>query len=229
MVKSIASSATHNQILAHLSASDFALLAPNLKLVDLPTRFSIEDHNKPVRHIYFVEHGIVSVVSSRLGKRSVEVGIIGAEGMTGLSVVMGAERPTNDTFVQLAGAGFRISAANLRAAITQSAALHYAFLRYAHDFMTQTADTVVANARGSVEQRLARWLLMANDRVGGSEVALTHEFLAIMLGVRRPGVTEAVRSLESDGMVRGQRGIITIIDRERLIKRSNGVYLVDAH
>ncbi len=224
MPKPAATRATSNQILTQLSAADFGLLEPHLDGVDLPVRLQLEDYNKRIRYVYFVERGIVSVVANGQGKRSIEVGIIGSEGMTGLAVIMGADRSPNETFVQIAGSGQRITAANIVLACKDSVTLHGAFLRYGHEFMTQTAQTALANGRSKIEERLARWLLMAHDRVDGDEILLTHEFLSTMLGVRRAGVTEALNVLEDAGHVRSQRGIISIIDRAGLENSSDGTY-----
>ena len=150
-------------------------------------RRQLERRNQSVEHIYFVESGFASVVAN--GDRTIEVGIIGREGMSGLSVVLGSrDNPTNETYMQVGGSGKRMSAHHLREAIKASATLHQGMLRYAHDFLVQTSKTALANGRSKIEERLARWLLMAADRVEGTP-PLTHEFLAIMLGVRRSGVT----------------------------------------
>jgi len=215
---------TFNKILATLAPSDFGLLEPHLKTVDLPVRFRVEDRGAPIDHVYFVESGVVSVVANGLGKREIEVGIIGFEGMTGLSVIMGEANAANESFVQIAGSGQRISARRLRAAIGQSATLHREFLRYAHQFMIQTARTALANGRSKIEERLARWLLMAHDRIDGDEMLLTHEFLSTMLGVRRAGVTEALSLLQDAGLVRSRRGKIAILDRAGLEASSDGTY-----
>jgi CRP-like cAMP-binding protein len=103
--------------------------------------------------------------------------------------------------------------------------LHQVLLRYVHAFLTQTTQTAMANGRGKIEERLARWLLMAQDRVGGNELKLTHEFLAVMLGVRRSGITTALQELERKGLIVHRRTIITIADREGLEESSNGAYL----
>jgi CRP-like cAMP-binding protein len=217
--------ATSNKILTGLSASDFALLKPHLRPVALPLRFEIEDFNKPIKHIYFVEHGVVSVVANGLGKRRIEVGIIGPEGMTGFAIIMGAHRAAHQTFVQIAGSGQRIATADLRAAIDESVTLHRAFLLYGNSFAIQTARTALANGRSKIEERLARWLLMAHDRVDSDDVLLTHELLSVMLGVRRPGVTVALNRLQDAGLVHSSRGIISILDRAGLEARSDGTYL----
>jgi CRP-like cAMP-binding protein len=215
---------TTNQILSNLSPSDFGLLARNLRTVDLPARFRVEERDRPIKHVYFVERGIVSVVANGLGKRDIEVGIIGLEGMTGLAIVMGEVRAAHESFVQIAGSGQRIPASKLRVAIRDSATLHRAFLRYGHQFMTQTARTALANGRSRIEERLARWLLMAHDRIEGDEILLTHDFLSTMLGVRRAGVTEALNVLEDADLVRSHRGMITILDRAGLEASSDGTY-----
>jgi CRP-like cAMP-binding protein len=127
--------------------------------------------------------------------------------------------------MQAAGSAQRISAAHLRKAMDQSVRLHRSLLRCAHAFLIQTAQTAVANGRSKLEERLARWLLMANDRLGGTEVPLTHRFLSVMLGVHRPIVTLTVQTLERKGLVRAGRQVITIVDRNGLVKMSNGAYL----
>lgn len=224
MPNPISRGTTRNHILSRLTRADFGLLQPHLEAVDLPVRKPLEARKKRVEQVYFVENGMASVVAN--GQRNIEVGIIGREGMTGLSVVMGSnDGAPHETFIQIAGNGLRIAASDLRKAIGASVALHHALLRYAHTFMIQTTQTAVANGRSKVEERLARWLLMADDRVDGNELPLTHEFLAVMLGVRRSGVTVALQGLVRTGLVTHRRGIITILEREALEESSNGAYI----
>ena len=211
-----------NHILSALARADFRLLEPHLEPVDLPLRRQLEARNKRVEHVYFMESGFASVVAN--GQRNIEVGIIGREGMSGLSVVMGTkDYPTNETYIQSAGKGLCMAAGDLRDAIDASVALHQVMLTYAHTFMVQTSQTALANGRSKLEERLARWLLMAADRVEG-ELALTHEFLSIMLGVRRSGVTATLQELERSGLITHRRGFVTILDREGLEECSNGIY-----
>jgi CRP-like cAMP-binding protein len=224
MQKNVRRGKTPNRILARLSAPDFRLLEPHLTAVDLPLRKQLEVRNKRVEHVYFIEHGFASVVANGTSQRSVEVGIIGREGMTGLSVIMEAERSPQETFIQMAGGGQRLSVANLRRAMAKSRTLRRAFLRYGHAFVVQTAYTALANGRSRMDERLARWLLMAHDRAEGDELTLTHEFLAVMLGVRRPGVTVALNVLESQGLIHAKRGVILVIDRAGLEEAANGAY-----
>jgi hypothetical protein len=162
------------------------------------------------------------------GADNIEIGMIGREGMTGLSVVLDGDadnRAVHETYMQIGGSGQRMPADGLRGAIDTSVSLHRALLRYAHAFMKQTAQTALANGRSKIEERLARWLPMVQDRVDGGELRLTHEFLATMLGVKRPGVTVALQSLGRTGLIAHRRGVITILDREALEKSSNGTYV----
>jgi CRP-like cAMP-binding protein len=213
-----------NRILSRLSAEDFALLEPHLAMSDLAVRKQLEVSRRPIEHVYFPESGIVSVVANGDNKQSIEVGLIGRDGMTGLAIVMGTDRSPHQTYVQVAGRASRIRADSLRAAIGKSATLHRRLLQYAHAFLMQTGYTALANGRSKIEERLARWLLMAHDRIDGDTLTLTHEFLSVMLGVRRPGVTHALNLLENAGLIDAHRGVITIIDREGLEESSNGAY-----
>ncbi len=215
---------TANRLLSHLSEQEFALLEPNLKRVDLPLRKQLETRNKSIDQIYFPESGFASVVADGSGSRSIEVGLIGSEGMTGLAVVMGTDRAQHDTYIQSAGAGLKIAAASLRQAMEQSSSLHRCFLLYGHTYSVQTTYTAMANGRSKIEDRLARWLLMAHDRVRADQLTLTHEFLSLMLGVRRPGVTVALNLLEKAGLIKASCGAISVIDRKGLEQTSNGAY-----
>ena len=214
-----------NRILSRLSRQEFALLEPHLEAVDLPVRKTLEARRKRIDQVYFIESGFASVVANGTNKPSIEVGIIGREGMTGLAVVMGHDRAQHETYIQVAGRGLRISAAKLREADERSMTLHRAILRYAHAFLLQTTTTALANGRSKIEERAARWLLMADDRIDGDDLPLTHEFLGLMLGTHRPGVTIALQALEKAGLITTRRSHITIIDRKGLEKSSNGTYI----
>jgi CRP-like cAMP-binding protein len=214
-----------NRILSRLSRQEFALLEPHLEAVDLPVRKTLEVRRKRIDQVYFIESGFASVVANGTNKPSIEVGIIGREGMTGLAIVMGHDRAQHDTYMQVAGHGLRISAAKLREADERSMILHRAMLRYAHAFLLQTTTTALANGRSKIEERAARWLLMADDRIDGDDLPLTHEFLGLMLGTHRPGVTIALQALEKAGLITTRRSHITIIDRKGLEKSSNGTYI----
>jgi CRP-like cAMP-binding protein len=215
---------TCNRLLRALSPEDFALLAPYLTLATLELRQSVERPNIPIEHCYFVESGIVSVVANSTRDRSAEVGLVGREGMTGLAIVMGDDRSPNDTYVQIAATGHRLPADRLREAMAASPALQKRLLRYAQAFLIQTVQTALANGTAKIEERLSRWILMSHDRIGHNDLPLTHEFLSIMLAVRRPGVTDALHQLEGRGMIRATRGQITVIDRAGLIRVADGSY-----
>ena len=197
-----------NRILSRLSPADLGLLEPHLEPVDLPVHRPLEGRNRRIDYVYFIEAGFASVVANGSSKPSIEVGIIGREGMTGLAIVMGQQRAPHDTYIQAAGKGQRIRAAKLREADERSNTLHRAMLHYAHAFLLQTTTTALANGRSKIEERLARWLLMADDRIDGDRLPLTHEFLSLMLGVRRSGVTTALQVLERKGLISRNRGNI---------------------
>ncbi len=221
----MAKTASQNFILSRLSHVDLALIEAHLEPVDLPLRKCLERSGKPIKAVYFPESGFASVVANGNSSRPIEVGLIGREGMTGLPVVLGGDRNEHETYMQAAGSGQCIRASHLRQAIDKSTSLHRSLLRYAQAFLNQATRTAVANGRSKIEERLARWLLMAADRLDNGELPLTHEFLAMMLGVRRPGVTVAIQELQRDGLISRRRGRIVIVDRKGLEKLSNGTYV----
>ncbi len=214
---------TRNHLLAALSPPDYGLLEGHLTRIEFAVRQTFEEANKAVEHVYFPEDGIVSIVAKSRHEQA-EAGIVGREGMTGIPIVLGNDRWVNDTFVQVPGYGLRISTSDLRRALAESADLRDMCLRFTQSFIAQTTQTALVNARGSVGTRLARWLLMAHDRLEGDELPLTHEFLALMLGVRRAGVTTALQKLESDGLVIAKRGAIHVLDRAGLIRLADRLY-----
>ena len=212
-----------NRILSRLSAADTALLQPDLEPVDLALRQVLEVPNRPITHSYFIGYGLASIIAKNSHKR-LEVGLIGCEGFTGLPIVLGNDRSPHETFMQVPGEAMRISANKLREAISESRSLELALLGFAHSFMNQTANTALSNGTATLEERLARWLLMANDRLPGDEIPLTHEFLSLMLGVRRAGVTVALHYLENRGLINLARKQIVITDRDGLKAAANGTY-----
>ena len=213
-----------NRLLAALAPCDLKLLAPLLKPVQLKLRQDLERPNWPIDHAYFPHMGIASVVAVQGKDRRVEVGLIGCEGMSGSAIVLGNDRSPHETYVQVAGDGERITAAGLRAAMTASDTLRNILLRYVQVFMVQTAHTAIANARTRLNARLARWLLMAHDRVRDNRLPLTHEFLSLMLGVRRAGVTEALHSLASKHLITAGRGEIIILNRKGVQREAGSAY-----
>jgi CRP-like cAMP-binding protein len=213
-----------NELLARVSRADLRLFEDHLEAVELPVRKQLQGRNKRIEHVYFLDSGVASIVAN--GARAIEVGMIGREGMTGVPVLFGdSDRVPHETYMQIAGRGQRLSATKLREAIAASASLHHVLLTAAHQFLVQTTQTALANGRNNIEERLARWLLMAHDRSDGDEVVLTHEFLAVMLGVRRSGVTTALQELERKGLIAHRRSVVTLLDREGLVEGANGSYI----
>jgi len=206
----------NNRLLARLAAKDFDAIRPHLEALDLPVRFDLEKPGRPIEHIYFPESGIASVVAVQSNDTRVEVGLIGCEGVSGVAVILGNHQTPNSTYIQVAGAGHRMSSDALRSVTAKNAGLQTALLKYVQVFLVQTAQTAICNARNHLDQRLARWILMAHDRVGGATIALTHEFLSLMLGVRRAGVTQALNALTTQGLIKAARGEITVLDRDGL-------------
>src|SRR3954452_5520272 len=211
-----AQASVRNRLLAALSAADFSLLAPQLEPIPLPVRTCLAEPNRPIAHVYFLNEGIASVVASTLQGRRIEVGIIGREGLTAPCALLGVGRSPHECFVQTLGAGLQILADDLRRAMAASAALHQHLLRFVQAFMIQMGQTALANACHVVEQRLARWLLMCHDRVDGDDLSTTHEFLSLILGVRRAGVTVALQAFEERGLISTKRGQVTVLNRAGL-------------
>ena len=207
-----------------MTEADRRLLAPHLVAEDLPVRRDLEKPNKRIDSVFFIETGIASVVAVQPNGGHIEIGIIGCEGVTGAAVVLGDDRTPYATYMQVAGRGLRIGAEPLREAIRKSNSLHGILLKSIQAFMLQTSHTAVANARGNIHVRLARWLLMAHDRLPDAELPLTHEFLSMMLAVRRPGVTEAINVLKRDKLIDAARGTIVVRNRKGLEKIAANFY-----
>ncbi|TIS54217.1 Crp/Fnr family transcriptional regulator [Mesorhizobium sp.] len=211
-----------NELLRRMSADDLALLQPHLERRTLELKTALETTNGKIDAVYFMEEGIGSVIARTPGNSDAEVGFIGFEGMTGSALVMGTDHSPHECRVQMAGEAIRIDADRFTAALETSPTLRLFLLRYVHYLHIQTGYTALINARSKLEDRLARWLLMCDDRVIGGRFLITHEFLSIMLGVRRPGVTVALQLLEGRGLIRAQRGEILVRDRDGLVALTDG-------
>ena len=220
----VACQAFRNQVLSGLTASQLGHLAPHLKPVDLPRAMVVEPADAPIAHAYFPACGLASVVARDLNGQRIEAGLIGREGMTAMAVVMGDDRSPHETLFQVAGTGHRMEADALREAMTVEPAIRERLLRFALAFSVQSAHTTLASGRHAIEGRLARWLLMCHDRVDGDRLELTHEFLSLMLGVRRAGVTVALHLLEGRGLIKATRGCIRLLDRAGLEATAQGSY-----
>ena len=217
-------SPSRNRLLSVLSDDDFASLQPHLQHVALPLLQDLERPNRRIERVYFMEAGIASIVAVQSDGTRVEVGLIGREGMSGIAVALGGDQSPHSTYIQVAGEGQRIAANELRNAMNASQALHSLLLKFAQVFMVQTAHTAVANARAHIDQRLARWILMAHDRTGDEAIPLTHEFLSLMLGVRRAGVTEALQTLKRQKLIDTGRNQIVVRNRKGIERKAGGSY-----
>jgi CRP-like cAMP-binding protein len=215
-----------NHILSAFSPEELELIQPHLEPVEFSARRSLEQPGRPIEWVYFPDHGVASVVATAKHGRTVEVGIIGRDGMTGLSLVLGAERAANEIYIQVGGSGLRIRADDLRQLMANKTALQSRFLLYAHAFMLQTSYTSLASASAKLEERLARWLLMVHDRLDGDEIPLTHELLSAALAVRRAGVTTALQHLHLLGLTEAKRGRVVIRDRAGLERFAGDIYRV---
>ena len=207
-----ASSTIQNQLLSRLPAKQLDRLFPHLHSVPLQLRETLHERGGRLEHAYFPQSGMVSFVVPLEEGGSVEVGTVGREGLVGIEFPLGAEVGLQHAMVQVEGQALRIEARKLEAAIEDDAALRLHLARYAQCFHFQVAQTAACNAGHTLEQRLARWLLLARHRIGSDELPLTHEFLSMMLAVRRAGVTVATGTLQQAGLVRNRRGHVTVLN-----------------
>lgn len=205
-----------NRILGRLPEEEYLRLAPHLEAVQLTLGRTIHPANEPISHIYFPENSMISLVSNMANGSTVEVGVVGREGAAGIHALMGAESSQNESMVQIADGAVRIKTEVLRAEFKRGGGLQDLLLRYMHALLIQVSQTAACNRLHSVEERLSRWLLMCHDRAPSDNLPLTHEFLAMMLGTRRAGVTGAALSLQAEGFVNYRRGNVTILDRAGL-------------
>jgi CRP-like cAMP-binding protein len=217
-------STVQNRLLKRLSSDDFTLLQPHLEPLQMELRQTLIRPREPVTQLFFPESGYVSIVGENSGGR-VEVGMIGREGLIGASaVLLGAGTTPYHEFVQCPGELLAIDATNFCAAVDHSPTLRKFMLRYLQTKLIQARQTALVNAAYNMDVRLARWILLCHDRVDGDEIPVTHDFIALMLGVQRSGATIAVQTVEGTGSIKATRGRITVRDRERLIALANGSY-----
>lgn len=213
-----------NQVLSTLSDEQFARLRPFLSRVELRKGSVICDANKPVDAVYFIESGILSRVARTQADGAVETAIVGRHGFVGIAVVLGASHALNRTVVQVAGEALRIASDDLRPIMDADSAIRDHFLRYVQILISLKGQIALCNAKHGIEKRVARWLLLAHDRIGKDELPVTHDFLASMLGVRRPGVSDALSELEKAGIIAKSRASLSIIQRDGLKARACECY-----
>ena len=209
----IKQSAVRNRLLAALPAADFERLAASLTPVTLSLKQFLVEADEPIGAAYFIETGIISYLNYLEGGEALEIGLIGPEGMLVLPLILGVDRAPVGAMVQLKGVALRISPAALRQAFDQGEALRTKLLRYMQAFHIQVSQTAVCNSHHTLEERLIRWLLMAHDRAGKDRFPMTHEFMSLMLGVRRAGVTVTAGALKHADLIHCANGCVTVLDR----------------
>lgn len=215
-----------NRLLGLLSPEDYRRLRPHLRRVPLAYRQSLYRANKALGFVYFIESGVGSLVNTLANGNAAEVGTIGNEGVVGLPLLLGDDRAPTSVYVQVPGVGLRMPAAQFRRELARSASMRAVMLRYVHALFNQVAQSAACSHFHSIEQRCARWLLMTHDRMHSDEFLLTQEFLAMMLGVQRTGVSVAAGALQRSGLIRYSRGMVTMLDRRGLQRRACECYKV---
>lgn len=214
----------NNGVLRALPGKDGRRLVKHHDQVKLTYGDILGEPGKQLRHVYFPNSGIISLLTPVGGHTNVEVGLVGREGMAGMALFLGVGVSPVRMLVQASGTALRIPAAAFRREIHRTPALHAALNHYLYDFMAQVAQTAGCNRFHHTGARLARWLLMTHDRVGSDEFLLTHDFLAQMLGVRRSGVSLAAKVLQMKKLIRYSRGRIVILNRKGLERASCACY-----
>jgi CRP-like cAMP-binding protein len=214
-----------NRLLARLAPEDLETLRAQLEPVPLPHKQTLSNPGAPIEHVYFPLEGMVSLVQPLQGAM-IEVGMIGNEGFVGVPVLLDADTSPLEAMVQIPGSALRIEASAFREQAGRGTALSGLLLRYAQALQVQVSLSAACNGRHPLPERLARWLLMARDRAPSDELPLSHEFLSMMLGVRRAGVTVALGTLKAPGLIRNTHGRVTIIDRHGLEAASCECYCI---
>jgi CRP-like cAMP-binding protein len=213
-----------NRLLGLLSPQDYERLQPHLERLPLDYRQSLYRANRKIEFVYFIESGVGSLVNTMANGQAAEVGTIGNEGVVGLPLVLGDERAPTSVYVQVPGEGLRMTAALFKKELARSPSMQAVMLRYVHALFNQVAQSAACNHFHSLEQRCCRWLLMTRDRMQSDEFLLTQEFLAMMLGVQRTGVSLAAGALQRAGLITYKRGNVTILDNPGLKKLSCECY-----
>jgi CRP-like cAMP-binding protein len=215
-----------NRLLAALPADERERLIARMERVSLGLKDLIYEVNGPVEHVHFPLTAMFSLLVVMSDELAVEAATIGNEGMVGMPLFLGADRSPQRAFAQVPGESLRMAAGDFLEETERGGPLHRVLRKYNLALMSQMAQSVACNRLHSVEERMARWLLMTHDRVGADQFPLTQEFLAQMLGVRRPTVTVTAGVLESAGLIAVGRGRITILNRARLEAASCECYRV---
>jgi CRP-like cAMP-binding protein len=215
-----------NRLLAAIPRAELVHWLPHLELVDMPLGKVLYESGRKLTHVYFPTTAIISLLYVMVDGASAEIAVVGHDGIVGISLFMGGESTTSRAVVQSAGQGFRLKASVMMQEFNRAGPVQHLLLRYTQALITQMAQTAVCNRHHSLDQQLCRWLLLSLDRLPSNELVMTQELIANMLGVRREGVTEAAGDLHKAGLIRYQRGHITILDRPKLEQRTCECYAV---
>ena len=205
-----------NEILAALSKDELGRLEAHLEPCELPSGLVLYEIGEQVHYVYFPNNALISLVTQMLDGKVVEVGLIGNDGMSGLTALMSEGTSPERAIVQLPNGATRVELSVIKEEFRRGGQLQKSLLAYARKFMRQVSQTAACNASHTTEERLSRWLLMCQDRADGSELKLTQEFIADMLGTRRATVSVAAMVLQTEGLIQYSRGHIKIIDRPGL-------------
>ena len=215
-----------NHLLAALPSADYKRLLPELEYVRLELGQVLYESGSGQAYVYFPTDSIVSLLYVMQNGSSAEIAVVGYEGMVGIALFMGGETTPSRAVVQSAGSAYRFRDSVLKIEFERGGALQHLLLRYTQSLITQMAQTAACNRHHAVEQQLCRWLLLSLDRLHSSELTMTQELIANMLGVRREGVTEAAGNLQAAGLIHYSRGKITVLDRSKLEARVCECYAV---
>ncbi len=215
-----------NQLLASLPPAEWQRISPMLEPIDLPLGHVLYESGSTISYVYFPINAIVSLLYVLEDGASAEIAVVGKEGVVGIALFMGGETTPSRAVVQSAGKGYRLRAADIKEEFNRSGPVLHLLLRYTQALITQMAQTAVCNRHHSLDQQLCRWLLLSLDRVNSSELVMTQELIANMLGVRREGVTEAALKLQKQRLIKYARGHITVLDRPGLEERACECYAV---
>ena len=205
-----------NKVLLSLPDTEFRKIRDHLEFQDLPAQLTLHEPNEKQKYAYFLNRGLASIVVATAGSRDVEAGVVGCEGIVGTAIAVGLVRSPLRVIMQISGDGFRITSAALQTVLASAPDLQLRLGRYAVLQGMQVAQTAACNRLHEVDQRLARWLLMAEDRIGKAVLPITHDFLATMLGTDRPSVSIAARALQDNAAIKYGRGAVQVVDRDRL-------------
>lgn len=206
-----------------MQTSGATAMLDHCELVNIPFRERLEEPHRHVPYVYFLESGLASLMYKGSGDDTSEVAIVGREGCTGCGLILGIDRSPQGANMQVAGVAQRIPAQDFRLALRDDG-VRDILLRYVHTQIIQRDETALAASRGTIHQRMARWLLMAQDRLGSPELPLTHDLLSVMLSVRRAGVTTALQLFKARELVELKRKSIVIADRDGLKRMAVGFY-----